>query len=83
MILLVISICLALLRLVPRVRPLVELYLPSRLQWLPSAVLAAAGALSIQLSQQGSILDNVEILITAFVALVLAAQKGADGKPLS
>lgn len=80
MIFYVIAVALVLLRLIPTVRPLAELYLPLRLQWLPSALMAAAGSVVQGLSQSASLIDNLEIFLGVLVALILAAQKGIDGR---
>ena len=79
MILYIITVCMVLLRLVPRVRPLVEFYLPLRIQWLPSAIMGAVAFLAQNLNTGAPLLDNIEILLSVFVALILAAQKGIDG----
>lgn len=75
-ILIIISICLIILRFVPILRPIATLYLPPKWQWLPSALTAAAAALSTGLQPAGTVIDNVAVGLSVTVTLLLAAQKG-------
>lgn len=83
------AIVLGILRWVPRASALFR-WLPSRLQWLPSAVVAAAGVLAARLGWGPDALSGVipaqwlqlaDASLEAVVGFVLAAQAGMHPPP--
>lgn len=73
LILTVVAACLAIMRMIPVLTPLVSI-IPARWQWVPSALAASVAALSTM--DASNLSQSLEVLLGVIVLIVLAAQKG-------